>query len=147
MMHWPRDGGAVFASHFETWDGAHYLYLSEEGYGPGVRSNAFYPLYPGPRRTTPPQKLPLNVSALGVSLDSDTGRLLSSWVACASWLGALAALGGVALFAWLFDGHARTLPTPARSLGGQPDLADQQERVDERRIQFCHAISLTTPRD
>jgi hypothetical protein len=46
MMHWPRDGGAVFASHFATWDGAHYLYLSEEGYGPGVRSNAFYPLYP-----------------------------------------------------------------------------------------------------
>ena len=46
MMHWPREGGPVFASHFATWDGAHYLYLSEEGYGPGVRSNAFYPLYP-----------------------------------------------------------------------------------------------------
>jgi hypothetical protein len=44
MMHWPREGGPVFASHFATWDGAHYLFLSEVGYGPGVRSNAFYPL-------------------------------------------------------------------------------------------------------
>jgi hypothetical protein len=46
MMNWPREGGPVFASHFATWDGAHYLFLSEVGYGPGVRSNAFYPLYP-----------------------------------------------------------------------------------------------------
>jgi hypothetical protein len=46
MVHWPREGGPVFASHFATWDGAHYLFLSEEGYGPRVTSNAFYPLYP-----------------------------------------------------------------------------------------------------
>jgi hypothetical protein len=44
MMHWPREGPSIFVSNFATWDGAHYLFLSEEGYGPGVRSNAFYPL-------------------------------------------------------------------------------------------------------
>lgn len=43
---WPRVEDPVFASHFATWDGAHHLCLSEVGYGPGVRSNAFYPLYP-----------------------------------------------------------------------------------------------------
>ncbi len=46
MMRWPREDEPVFASHFATWDGAHYLSLSEVGYGPGVRSDAFYPLYP-----------------------------------------------------------------------------------------------------
>ncbi|MHB8523715.1 MAG: mannosyltransferase family protein [Limisphaerales bacterium] len=46
MMHWPRTGGPVFASHFATWDAAHYLYLSEAAYAPGVRSCAFYPLWP-----------------------------------------------------------------------------------------------------
>lgn len=46
MQHWPRDGGPVFASHFATWDGAHYLYLSEVGYARGVNSCAFYPLWP-----------------------------------------------------------------------------------------------------
>lgn len=46
MMRWPREGGPVFASHFATWDGAHYLFLSEEGYRPSAPSNAFYPLYP-----------------------------------------------------------------------------------------------------
>jgi len=39
-------GGPVFASHFGTWDGAHYLYLSEVGYVQGVKSCAFYPLWP-----------------------------------------------------------------------------------------------------
>lgn len=46
MRHWPREGGPVFASHFATWDGAHYLYLSEIGYARGVNSCAFYPLWP-----------------------------------------------------------------------------------------------------
>jgi hypothetical protein len=43
---WPREGGPVFASHFATWDAAHYLYLSEVGYQSGVPSCAFYPLWP-----------------------------------------------------------------------------------------------------
>lgn len=43
---WPRQGSPVFGSHFATWDGAHYLYLSEVGYAKDVPSCAFYPLWP-----------------------------------------------------------------------------------------------------
>ncbi|MFO1501342.1 MAG: hypothetical protein U1G07_23630 [Verrucomicrobiota bacterium] len=43
---WPRDGCPVFASHFATWDAAHYLALSEVGYERGSPSCAFYPLWP-----------------------------------------------------------------------------------------------------
>jgi hypothetical protein len=43
---WPRDGAPVFASHFATWDTAHYLYLCEVGYSPGALACAFYPLWP-----------------------------------------------------------------------------------------------------
>ena len=32
--------------HFATWDAEHYLYLATHGYGPEVRSVAFYPLWP-----------------------------------------------------------------------------------------------------
>lgn len=46
MQRWPREGGPVFASHFATWDAAHYLYLSEVGYASGVHSCGFYPLWP-----------------------------------------------------------------------------------------------------
>lgn len=46
MVRWPRSGPALFASHFGTWDAAHYLYLSEAGYAPGIPSCAFYPLWP-----------------------------------------------------------------------------------------------------
>ena len=46
MAHWPRDGPPVFASHFATWDSAHYLYLSEVGYQHTMPSCAFYPLWP-----------------------------------------------------------------------------------------------------
>ncbi len=46
FIHWPRNGEPEFASHFATWDAAHYLYLSEAGYSPGVPSCAFYPLWP-----------------------------------------------------------------------------------------------------
>lgn len=35
-----------WARHVATWDAEHYLYLSCHGYGPGVRSVAFYPLWP-----------------------------------------------------------------------------------------------------
>src|SRR6266581_9410199 len=35
-----------FITHFSTWDGAHSLYLSQNGYQNGVRSCAFYPLWP-----------------------------------------------------------------------------------------------------
>lgn len=43
---WPRDRGPIFASHFATWDAAHYLILSENGYEPELPSCAFYPLWP-----------------------------------------------------------------------------------------------------
>ena len=43
---WPRSGEPVFASHWATWDAAHYLYLSEVGYHRHVWSCAFYPLWP-----------------------------------------------------------------------------------------------------
>ena len=46
FIHWPRSGEPEFASHLGTWDSAHYLYLSEVGYSPGVASCAFYPLWP-----------------------------------------------------------------------------------------------------
>lgn len=40
----PRHGR--WERHFATWDAEHYLYLSTHGYGPDVRSIAFYPLWP-----------------------------------------------------------------------------------------------------
>ncbi|HVZ81514.1 MAG TPA: glycosyltransferase family 39 protein [bacterium] len=33
-------------THYKTWDGQIYLYLSQEGYRPGHMANAFYPLFP-----------------------------------------------------------------------------------------------------
>ncbi len=51
---WPLEGPPVFASHFATWDAAHYLYLSEVGYHRGVPSCAFYPLWPLLVRWTAP---------------------------------------------------------------------------------------------
>ncbi|RME93683.1 MAG: hypothetical protein D6766_07680 [Verrucomicrobia bacterium] len=51
---WPREGEPVFASHFATWDGAHYLLLSEQGYAKDVPSCAFYPLWPLVMRATAP---------------------------------------------------------------------------------------------
>jgi mannosyltransferase PIG-V len=41
-----EDGGYGLSRHFTTWDAAHYLYLSEVGYSRGVKSCAFYPLWP-----------------------------------------------------------------------------------------------------
>lgn len=34
------------ARHFTTWDAEHYLVLSEAGYSEGLKSSAFYPLWP-----------------------------------------------------------------------------------------------------
>lgn len=51
---WPRSGDPVFATHFATWDAAHYLYLSEIGYQAGAASCAFYPLWPWLMRTAAP---------------------------------------------------------------------------------------------
>jgi hypothetical protein len=45
-IHWPRGKGPTLATHLATWDGAHYLYLSEVGYKRGSPSCAFYPLWP-----------------------------------------------------------------------------------------------------
>jgi len=46
FQRWPREGGPIPASHFATWDTAHYLYLSEVGYSSGACACAFYPLWP-----------------------------------------------------------------------------------------------------
>jgi hypothetical protein len=43
---WPQDGNPTFASYFATWDSAHYLLLSENGYHGNSPSCAFYPLWP-----------------------------------------------------------------------------------------------------
>ncbi len=45
-LHWPRDQPPTLATHFATWDGAHYLLISEIGYERGSPSCAFYPLWP-----------------------------------------------------------------------------------------------------
>lgn len=44
--HWPQEDAPTLSSHFSTWDGAHYLMLSSNGYREGSRSCAFYPLWP-----------------------------------------------------------------------------------------------------
>ncbi|MDA1278063.1 MAG: mannosyltransferase family protein [Verrucomicrobia bacterium] len=46
LMSWPREGEPTWESHFATWDGAHYLSISKDGYIPGSESCAFYPLWP-----------------------------------------------------------------------------------------------------
>jgi len=45
-FHWPADEGANITWMFKTWDSAHYLFLSEEGYDEAGASAAFYPLWP-----------------------------------------------------------------------------------------------------
>jgi len=45
-FHWPPDDPPSLASAYKTWDGNHYLYLSEMGYQPGAISNALNPLWP-----------------------------------------------------------------------------------------------------
>ncbi|HZR20557.1 MAG TPA: mannosyltransferase family protein [Verrucomicrobiae bacterium] len=46
IARWPPEGGPDFASHFGTWDAAHYLLLSKVGYAKNSASCAFYPLWP-----------------------------------------------------------------------------------------------------
>ena len=43
---WPQTGIPALSSRFSTWDTAHYLALSEDGYAAGSHSCAFYPLWP-----------------------------------------------------------------------------------------------------
>lgn len=43
---WPQAQAPTLATRFSTWDAAHYLILSEQGYEPGSPSCAFYPLWP-----------------------------------------------------------------------------------------------------
>lgn len=49
---WPRTETPTLASRFSTWDIAHYLRLSQEGYDTGSPSCAFYPLWPGVLRVS-----------------------------------------------------------------------------------------------
>ncbi len=43
---WPQAQTPTLESRFSTWDTAHYLILSEQGYEPASPSCAFYPLWP-----------------------------------------------------------------------------------------------------
>ncbi len=45
-LHWPQGNSIDREAMLKTWDGAHYLYLSEEGYSEAGPSAAFYPLWP-----------------------------------------------------------------------------------------------------
>jgi hypothetical protein len=48
---WPQTGSPTLSSHLSTWDIAHYLRLSQDGYDAGSSSCAFYPLWPATIRT------------------------------------------------------------------------------------------------
>src|SRR5439155_9936318 len=43
---WPEDKEPGLDERFMTWDGEHYLYLSQNGYHAGSPSAAFFPLWP-----------------------------------------------------------------------------------------------------
>jgi len=45
-FHWPANETPNHSWLFKTWDSAHFLYLSEEGYADAEASAAFYPLWP-----------------------------------------------------------------------------------------------------
>lgn len=46
LVHWPKGMEPTWQSRLATWDGAHYLKISMEGYRAGEASCAFYPLWP-----------------------------------------------------------------------------------------------------
>ncbi|HEV2394421.1 MAG TPA: hypothetical protein VG146_18885 [Verrucomicrobiae bacterium] len=46
LANWPPGGKATLSSRFASWDAAHYLRLSKDGYTAGSMSCAFYPLWP-----------------------------------------------------------------------------------------------------
>jgi prepilin-type N-terminal cleavage/methylation domain-containing protein/prepilin-type processing-associated H-X9-DG protein len=71
----------------------------------------------------------------GVSLDSSLGWLLSSWVACAGSIGIITAVGGTALFAWLWKyvrARSALLTTLALFLGAAP--------LPYATMMFSHAL-------
>ncbi len=45
-FHWPPDDPPSWVSAYKTWDGNHYLFLSEQGYQRDTMPSAFYPLWP-----------------------------------------------------------------------------------------------------
>jgi hypothetical protein len=45
-FHWPQESQPTLWDRFLTWDGQHYIFLSQKGYQAGQSSNAFYPLWP-----------------------------------------------------------------------------------------------------
>ena len=45
-LHYPKNEPVTFLTTLKTWDGQHYHYLSDIGYGHNQMSNAFYPLFP-----------------------------------------------------------------------------------------------------
>lgn len=53
-FHWPQDEPPTYQWIFKTWDSAHYLYLSEEGYAEAEASAAFPRLWPALIRLASP---------------------------------------------------------------------------------------------
>lgn len=45
-FHWPENKVPSTQEKMSTWDGEHYLFLSQNGYLKDQPSNAFYPLWP-----------------------------------------------------------------------------------------------------
>lgn len=45
-IQWSSDGHPTLQSYFTTWDVGHYIYLIQNGYKPGDKSCAFFPLWP-----------------------------------------------------------------------------------------------------
>ncbi|MCL4789606.1 MAG: hypothetical protein KJ070_22925 [Verrucomicrobia bacterium] len=46
FVRWPQTGGPTLSSRFSSWDIAHYLRLSQDGYEVDSPSCAFYPMWP-----------------------------------------------------------------------------------------------------
>src|SRR6266853_4087404 len=77
----------------------------------------------------------LALSAVGICLESKSGWLVSSWVACAGSIGVMTALGGVALFNWLskyVSSRSALVTTLALFLGAAP--------LPYTTMMFSHAL-------
>jgi hypothetical protein len=98
---WPQTKTPDLSSHLSTWDAAHYLILSRDGYTAGSHSCAFYPLWPAALALGPFSLAAGVMNAAQIGLDSSQGWLFTSWGACAGSIGIITAWGGAALFAWL----------------------------------------------
>jgi hypothetical protein len=90
---WPQTKTPDLSSHLSTWDAAHYLILSRDGYTAGSHSCAFYPLWPAALALGPFSLAAGVMNAARIGLDSSQGWLFTSWGACAGSVGIITACG------------------------------------------------------